>query len=149
MNDVKNIDFYLLRSPLLPLNLIEKLNIAIANKDIFHIQKEIKNIFKKPLLHKALLIASPNLYSEFVKWISNVDNNDDPPQKLIIALYKYLIRMSTRCTPFGIFAGCALGRFDYNTRIEINEINKHKVYCRPDSLLVNELADKISLHPQL
>ena len=43
-------------------------------------------------------------------------------------MYKYLIRMSTRSTPYGTFAGCAIGYLSKgDTNIDIHNITINKV----------------------
>lgn len=75
---------------------------------------ELKEICINPIFQEAIYLASPNLYDELAKWIHSEKEN----QKLKQTLLKYYSRMSTRCTPFGLFSSVGLGSFD-KPRMEI------------------------------
>ncbi len=99
----------------------------------FYTDEEIQN---------SLFIASPTVYYQLLKWLKLSRKEKLSQQKLILSLYKYLIRMASRCTPFGLFAGVATGKFNSN----INEVslslgNQHKVQATLDMGLICKLAD--------
>lgn len=56
-----------------------------------------------PVILEALYIASPSLYYEIEKYKQGVKGKDN--KKLFASIRKYLLRMSNRSTPFGLFAG--------------------------------------------
>lgn len=56
---------------------------------------------------QALAVASPRLYARAERWLAGETLSEEA--KLVVTLHKYLIRMTTRSTPYGLFAGCALG----------------------------------------
>ncbi|PIF43659.1 lantibiotic biosynthesis dehydratase-like protein [Chryseobacterium sp. 52] len=72
----------------------------------------LKEIYSNPVFQEAIYLASPFLYGELVKWL-NAEKTLTPKedQKLKNTLLKYFSRMSTRCTPFGLFSGVGLGKF--------------------------------------
>lgn len=75
-------------------------------------ENKIKDIFSNPLLQEAIYLASPNLYKELFKWISHEKQfSKKEQQRLINTFLKYFSRMSSRCTPFGLFSGVGLGIF--------------------------------------
>lgn len=57
---------------------------------------------------EALYLASPVLYEELMKYKNGKVVNEKEVRKLTYAVLKYFMRMSTRCTPFGLFSGCAV-----------------------------------------
>jgi len=71
--------------------------------------------------HNAIYIASPMLYNEMQKVKINKIKNKKEIQQIKESLTRYLTRMSTRCTPFGLFAGCAIGEFTSETNIQIKD----------------------------
>lgn len=81
-------DTYILRTPLLPYNTLSAIQTA----------GELEEVFREPLLQEALFLASPALSEEI--------RRKKPDAKALASMYKYLQRASTRCTPFGLFAGC-------------------------------------------
>lgn len=135
--------FYLLRSPLLPVDFLTRfLQLPYAA-----LADEIKQIFTAPYLAEAIYIASPELSNELRKWQQGQLTGEKDINKLVLSLFRYLLRMSTRCTPYGLFAGCATGAFDVSTAISLKDPETHRKYCRLDMNYVAELAEKIALIP--
>jgi lantibiotic biosynthesis protein len=126
-------DFYLIRTPLLPVNFSDQL----GNLSPTLFQETIREIFSDPLLQEAIYIASPVLHQELLRWQGNVP-------KLSMGLYRYLLRMSSRCTPYGLFAGCATGLTGENTAVVLNEPGTHTQVCRLDMNYVAELTEAIT-----
>ncbi|MBK1896145.1 lantibiotic dehydratase family protein [Chryseobacterium paridis] len=87
------------------------------------LDNELKEICINPVFQEAIYLASPDLYLILIKWLSNKELQDKDSQKLKDSLLKYYIRMSTRCTPFGLFSGVGLGQFD-KENIECNSAIK-------------------------
>jgi thiopeptide-type bacteriocin biosynthesis protein len=142
---ITNKGFYLLRSPLLPVDFLTRFlqlpHSALAD--------EIKKVFTTPHLAEAIYIASPELSSELRKWQQGILTDGREVNKLVSSLFRYLLRMSTRCTPYGLFAGCATGTFGAATAVELNGLDAHLKYCRLDMNYVAELADTITRIPQI
>lgn len=74
---------------------------------------ELKEICRNPVFQEALYLASPNLHEEVRKWVcSEKEFSSKEYQKIKHTLLKYYSRISTRCTPFGLFSGVGLGLFN-------------------------------------
>lgn len=142
---ITNKGFYLLRSPLLPIDALTRF-LQLPHTVLI---QEIKEIFREPLLSEAIYIASPELSNELRKWQNGLLTHEKEINKLAMSLFRYLLRMSSRCTPYGLFAGCATGHFDTATGIHLNDTGQHRKYCRLDMNYVAELAEKFSLIPEL
>lgn len=101
---------YVVRTPLYSCkNFKEK-----ADKEFFS-DKELKEIFADSVFQEAICLASPYLYCEINSWLkSGKKLPSSQHQKLKNTLLKYFTRMSTRCTPFGLFSGVGLGKFNKN-----------------------------------
>ncbi|MDB5141103.1 MAG: Lantibiotic dehydratase domain protein [Mucilaginibacter sp.] len=73
-----------------------------------------EEILNNPVFREALFIASPefarNLY--YQKTINNENINES-------VITKYYNRMCHRCTPFGLFAGCAVAQWGENTSLDL------------------------------
>lgn len=128
-NPYDNFDNFVLRTPLLPLNFFQKLT---AQDTVS--QDQIKEVFKNPVVSEAIFLASPSLYFEALKWAEDPEKDN---QKLAYSILKYISRMSSRCTPFGLFAGCALGTIskdpDHNEKeLELNKPEENKRHTRLD-----------------
>ena len=138
-------DFYLIRTPLLPLNFLDQFN------DISwpQLHDKVKTIFSQPYLLEAIYVASPELYRELLKWQDGRLTDEKEVNKLVSALFRYLLRMCTRCTPYGLFAGCATGRFDEATKVVLSSMEAHKKHCRLDMNYVAELAAMLTRIPAI
>jgi thiopeptide-type bacteriocin biosynthesis protein len=138
-------EFYLLRAPFLPLNFLEQfeeLNHAELND-------KLKEIFMDFMLQEAIYIASPELFQEFQKWQQGSLKEKKEVDKLISSLFRYLLRMCTRCTPYGLFAGCSLGDFSTTSQITIGHSTQHRKHSRLDMNYVAELVAMINQIPEV
>ncbi|GAA0537613.1 lantibiotic dehydratase [Chitinophaga japonensis] len=138
-------DFYLVRTPLLPLRFLDQF------RDIPwpRLHDRLKHVFTDPYLLEAIYIASPELYQELQKWQEGLLTGEKEENKLAAALFRYLLRMCTRCTPYGLFAGCATGQFGPSTRVVLDAVTAHKKHCRLDMNYVAELAAMITQIPEI
>ena len=90
-----------------------------------------EELFEKAILNQqfkeAIYIASTVLYNELHKYINDKISDKSERQSIEYSLYKYLGRMSTRCTPFGLFAGCSVGKIcDNRTNVVLEDsMNRH------------------------
>jgi hypothetical protein len=98
---------YVVRTPLLSCrDFLEKINENTLS------DKELKEICSDTVFQEAIYLASPYLYEELVQWLMSEERNSSHPnEKLKNTILKYHSRMSTRCTPFGLFSGVGLGKF--------------------------------------
>ncbi len=76
---------------------------------------------------ESLFLASPSLFKE----IEQKPGKDDT-LNLHISILKYYIRMCTRCTPFGLFAGCGIGEAGSNSQFELSHLEQSKSCTRLD-----------------
>src|ERR1041385_5875392 len=67
-------------------------------------------------LMEAIYLASPTLYKELLKFKSGRLTKAKDIKKLEASTFKYLIRSSTRSTPFGLFAGVTTCKFSDNNQ---------------------------------
>lgn len=105
---------------------------------------QIKEVLKDAHVNEALFLASPELYSEIQKWITIDDYPDNKAKKIKLSVLKYLIRMSTRCTPFGLFAACGAGKLGNKTVLNIHEESSFYRRTRFDMQFLANLVSKIS-----
>lgn len=132
-------DFYLVRTPFQSIQFLDQ----FEQIDMAGLPAKLKSLFQDPAMQEAIYIASPELYQELIKWLQGGTGSE----KMCMALYRYVLRMSTRCTPYGLFAGCATGHFSTATAIELG--HQHKKHCRLDMNYVAELAAMITQLPAI
>ncbi|WP_409415959.1 lantibiotic dehydratase family protein [Flavobacterium sp. PS2] len=118
----------------------------------------IKELVKDSQINEALYFASPELYSEIQKWCKQEDYAIYKSEKIKLSVLKYLIRMSTRCTPFGLFAACGSGNIGDVTKISVdsNSVDKENCFYRKTRLdmqfvanLYSKLAADLTIQDQL
>lgn len=138
-------DFFLLRMPLLSYEEVLQLHRNACNdQDSF--VATLRKIYSRPLLQEAVFLASPELHAEMMKWLPATDNS----LKLPLALYRYLLRMSTRCTPFGLFAGCATGYIHAGaTQLPAPALPQHQRVARLDMAYLSELMGELTRLPDI
>lgn len=142
-------DFFLSRMPLLSYEEVLQLHRNTRNDQPSFVSA-LRKIYSQPLLQEAVFLASPTLYAEMLKWLPSADTS----LKLPLALYRYLLRMSTRCTPYGLFAGCSTGYIRTGpTCLPAPVIAQRQAVARLDmgylSGLMSELAQRPEIGPQL
>ncbi|HVF03796.1 MAG TPA: lantibiotic dehydratase [Frankiaceae bacterium] len=94
---------FVLRTPLLPFGTLDDLS-------------DVGTLARDPLVREAVFLASPSL----------ADDIDEPGARR--ALLSYVTRMAGRATPFGLFAGCAVGSVGGETSLRLpgkTEVRRH------------------------
>ncbi|UPZ17010.1 lantibiotic dehydratase family protein [Flavobacterium humidisoli] len=117
---------YVLRTPLFPLSFyLDLLKNYNSGKSIA--------IYQNALVKEALSMASPELINELNKWESfKADSFNKKKSALEFTLLKYIARISSRCTPFGLFAGCSVGKINTETNIILDLPKKYKRFTQFD-----------------
>lgn len=138
-NPYKAFDQYCLRTPIYPLNFYTTLT-----NNSYISEQDFKNLFENAVFIEALYLASPELYSQFKKWFDGKIEDPKKISRLKLSVLKYFTRMTTRCTPFGLFAGCSVGTFSDTTSISLNEINYFKRKTRLDMSFLSFVIDNIA-----
>lgn len=140
---------FVVRNPLFPMEVFfnwsartpsEKTDPAtdvITSKET--LRRSLREFYQQPLVQEALYVGSPDLHEQLLLWIENKIDKPDKKEKLELSLVKYMIRMCTRCTPYGLFASCTAGNFLDTTNIELSDKNLLRRFGRLDMDYVCEL----------
>lgn len=112
-NNLEIFEKGLIRVPILPVNVWNRLFLKKITSS-----NSLKEVCENPYFLNGLFIASRSLFEDFVK-NGITDKNKQ-------SLIKYIIRSSTRCTPFGLFAGCNTFSFFEKTLLKISDKKKHQ-----------------------
>lgn len=86
-------------------------------------------ILHEPAFMEALWLASPSLAREAERWR---DGEKAPGTSQLLGLLRYLIRATTRPTPFGLFAGVAFVPIEEQTRLRLAGLGSHQKRARLD-----------------
>lgn len=94
---------------------------------------------------EAVYLASPVLYDACMKWKADHSPGKKETEKLFRSLLKYYVRMSSRCTPFGLFSGCAVANWAAGrTAVTVKGEGRH---TRLDMHYLCALSRHLSLLP--
>jgi class I lanthipeptide synthase len=128
--------FFLVRSPLLTVDAYRGIlaagpaagDVPLAGGD-HGAQEAMGRLLRDPLVASAIASASPDLFRE----LSATRAASSPRGgKAFSGLFRYLNRMSTRPTPYGLFAGVGFGWFAQSTSLRLAADPLGAVSCCPD-----------------
>lgn len=98
---------------------------------------------------EALYLASPALYEECIKWREGALTDSKRTKKLLYTLVKYYYRMSSRCTPFGLFAGYSVINWGTTKKKESKLEATCQRHTRLDMQYLCTLANYLSDQPSI
>ena len=162
MIDYSTSGFFVLRTPLLPfeefLNLSQALSVPGALRDggdlleayktdCKLVRARLQQLAHRPEIREALWLASPEFFESLSTWWSSPES--EKGQKLENSLYRYVARMTSRATPFGLLAACSTGDIGNETRLEIGGRAAYWRRSRLDMEYLCNLAEKITADPAL
>lgn len=132
-------DFYLLRVPHFSITQLFALNEKIEQQDIYG----IKSLLKNEVFLNAIYLSSRYFYDVAVSWLENDAIQYNPEDKVLISLYKYYSRISTRCTPYGLFAGFGTGAVsDKSSQIILSDESFYPIF-RIDMLFLKKIKEQL------
>ena len=100
-----------------------------------------------PQVQEAIYVASPVLFAELQKYLAGAITDGDEKQRIESSVYRYINRMSTRCTPFGLFAGCSTGSIiGEETHISVGDFHRT---TRLDMYFLCALSQELSKLPEI
>lgn len=135
-------DIFMLRTPGLPANVFSKfLNIEDGSIEDF-VQKNDLGSF----VDTSVLVSSRELYKAKDRILQHGTKKSKAREASLI---KYLTRASTRPTPYGFFAGVALGEFrrDVNPEKLVIDEEKTVIECRVDHSWLSHFTYELENNP--
>lgn len=154
--------FFVLRTPLLPFEEFLNLSRAVSAPDALRnsgdlaeaykadcklVRARLQELAQRPEIREAVWLASPEFFESLATWWSSPES--EKGQKLEHSLYRYIARMISRATPFGLFAACSIGEIGNETRLEIGGRDTYWRRSRLDMEYLCNLAEKITSDPAL
>ncbi len=138
---------YVLRTPLFSLTFYSDLMASYSYQNLF---LKLENDY----VREAIRLASPELLTALDRWkFDPYSLSEKKTNALELSFLKYLTRMSSRCTPFGLFAGCAVGEISSETNILLESPKKHSRHTQFDTqfwiALLQNFAKKEDIAPHL
>ncbi|PWK25242.1 thiopeptide-type bacteriocin biosynthesis protein [Arcicella aurantiaca] len=107
----------------------------------------LKQILDNPKFAEAVYLASPVLFQDAIQWKDGKITDPKKLQKIPLSLGKYYTRMCSRCTPFGLFAGCGVVEWNEVTDIEVATQSGRNT--RLDMHFAGALAQRLAEIPEI
>jgi thiopeptide-type bacteriocin biosynthesis protein len=147
---------FVLRTPLLPRDELERWGEGLAvpaaggdperlaaaiEADRAVLRARLAALVARPEVREAIWVASPVLEASIDGWLA--DPTGEAGQKTERSLVRYVSRMTTRPTPFGLFAGNTVGTLGEATELELAARDGYRRYTRIDGDYLSKLTDAL------
>jgi len=129
---------FVLRTPAIPLKRYQTNLKELINDEFW------SNILEDRYIREAIFLASPDLSNDIEKFLRHELKNEKEVNRLKMSVLRYYTRMSSRCTPFGLFAGFSLGKIGKETDLCLKTSENYQRYTRLDMNYLCNLAQNIS-----
>jgi thiopeptide-type bacteriocin biosynthesis protein len=152
--------FFVWRTPLLPLDDLlawsEGLEAPAAepnhlesavSADRARLRLRLRDFIARPEVNEALFVSSPALIDALRYW--HTDPESEQGGKVERALVRYVERLTSRPTPFGLFAGWSVGEVSAQTRLELGDRAGYQPHTRLDMDYLFALANALARQPGL
>ena len=155
-------DFFVLRTPLLPFETLTRLSenleaptalddptrLADAwSRDRARLRERLQALLRTPAIREAIFVASPDLDRAIERWLT--DPADPRAEATERAVMRYVTRMASRATPFGLFAGSGVGASGETTHLAVSARAACRRHTRLDMDYLVALADALARDPAL
>jgi thiopeptide-type bacteriocin biosynthesis protein len=111
-------------------------------------RRALARAMERSEVREALALASPDLADRIDAWLAGALGAKDA-RNLEQALVKYLSRMASRPTPFGLFAGVSLGTWGPATRLELGPWTQARRSVRLDWGTLGALLEDLEKRPEV
>ncbi|GAB3977556.1 hypothetical protein GCM10028806_39310 [Spirosoma terrae] len=143
---IQSLDFFVLRRPVFPINSLDAFYQTIRNNPDA-LSNILRNWYSNPLQQQALETASPQLFGRVQRWLAGETLSDEA--KIVATLWKYLIRMTTRSTPYGLFAGCSIGSIGVTSQLQAGLSDDTIPHIRLDIDYLQSIKDWLLAQPDI
>ncbi|WNS41173.1 lantibiotic dehydratase [Paenibacillus sp. MMS20-IR301] len=129
----ETLDFFMLRAPLLSIDRFKEY-FPRECEDQEKLRETslayLISLSKSPVIREAIAASSPSLLDS----LAHLDNSSNPrkQRQVIKGFMRYLLRMLSRPTPFGLFSGVTYGMFDQRSAMTMNDTPAYRKRARPD-----------------
>jgi thiopeptide-type bacteriocin biosynthesis protein len=153
-------DYFVLRTPLLPFDELAswpgaridvaslpdaELDQAVAAQRV-RLRERLCILIEDPVVREALNIASLDFLERLDDW--SADASGKKGDRVELALARYVMRMTARPTPFGLFAGVSFGRFGAISDLKLTPRASYRRVTRIDSEYLFRIAGALTGEPR-
>lgn len=129
----KSFNKYLLRTPTFSYETLDDISI-----------KKLMLLIKDPYISEAIYISSPEFHTEMMKCING---QIDFSERMFNTILKFILRICTRCTPFGIFSGVSVGEKSTNSKVSVQDISEYSRVSKFDMDFLYSLSQQFCDNP--
>src|SRR5262249_40544658 len=133
-----------LQAPAIPASDSARLEQA-ASADRALLIDRVRAAWRRPEVREAVFLATPELDAGLQRAQESPDS--DSALKTVRSLAAYVARLAARSTPFGLFAGCSVGTFGAQTRLELQPRTAYRRHTRLDMDYLSALVDALEADP--
>ncbi len=130
---------FVLRTPSLPIDVLARWG---AMSGIGERRALLRQLVADPIVREALFVASPELDAQIASWQQEPDTAANAGVER--ALVRYVSRMASRSTPFGLFASVAIGNLGERTRLTIPPRDQAWRHTRLDNDVLFALTSELA-----
>lgn len=116
------------------------------SEDRKELSRRLKAMAEQPVTREALFVASPSTSVDLDKWLAGSQGHY---RRLEGTVARYVQRMAGRATPFGLFAGCSVGRVADCTRLLVGPAAHYRRYTRVDNEHLSAVMEHLERNPTL
>lgn len=106
----------------------------------------LREVMTDTIVSEAIMLASPSLSAEIAKVVADEQTRWETLRRVALSASRYVVRMRSRATPFGLMAGVALARVAEQAKLRIGE--GHTKFVRPDGEWLADVIRRWELQPQ-
>jgi len=139
--DYEAYPWFTLRSPLLSVSTLDRIPRRLPDLEPF-----LRGMYADPLVREAIQLGSYDFSRLLEKAFSRQVTVPDPGLQL--SFLRYLVRLCSRCTPFGTFAGFATGMIASSTDLQVSDPACHSLHVRLDMEYLMSLSRLVSSDPE-
>lgn len=138
--------FFAIRTPLLAFDELVALGDGLARGAAAELTVDrLRAIAARPEVREAIYLASPSLDDSLAVWLDRPEPAVDP--KVMRAVFRYVVRMAGRATPFGLFAGVSVGHAGPTTDLRVAAREAARKIVRLDTAYIAALGRAFARHP--
>lgn len=117
---------FMLRAPQLPVDILKTIPVLQGELLPF-----LTSLWQDPIIREGVMLGSYD-FSQIIDQELVIKKKSSPEPEVLYALLRYICRFSSRCTPFGTFAGFSMGKIGMATAVRLGKNADHKLHARPD-----------------
>lgn len=143
--------FFVYRTPLLPFDAVESWSAGLTGlpdrvaEETAIARDRLRRIVESPVIREAIFLASPDLDAGIDEWLQG--GNDERLVRIERSVARYVCRMATRCTPFGLFASWSVGSVGEGLNLPVGSIPSAQRHTRLDMDFLVSLTDALGNDP--